>query len=268
MSVAALAMYASPAPLAEASRQFWAALGARLRVMGLDAPLSLDESLGYRDAWLREDLVFAQTCGYPYVRELRSRVRLVATPAYDLPGCDGAFMRSFIVVAAHSPADGLPDLRGSRAAINDVGSNSGYNLFRHAIAPHAVDGRFFRSVTATGGHRASIAAIAAGEADCAAIDCVTFGNLRRFEPACLEGVRVLAETAPGPGLPFITAGSTSDADLASLRSALDAVLADPALADSRGVLALRSVEHLEDAAYERLTELEREAATQGYPQLA
>ncbi|WP_201268926.1 hypothetical protein [Sinorhizobium meliloti] len=53
-------------------------------------------------------------------------------------------------------------------------------------------------------HRASIEAIPSGQAAVASIDCITYGNIQRFEPQRLERVRILAETPKGPGLPFIT----------------------------------------------------------------
>ncbi|MCP2133714.1 ABC-type phosphate/phosphonate transport system substrate-binding protein [Rhizobium sp. SLBN-94] len=163
MSLASLAMYASPSPVKEATALLWAALGERLRAGGVDAPVALDDEIRYDEAWLRPDLLFGQTCGYPYVRHLRGKVQLVATPVYGLPGCDGPLKCSFIIVNAASTARSIEELRGARAAINEPGSNSGYNLFRAFVAPHANAGRFFSSVLKTGGHLASIDAVSKGK---------------------------------------------------------------------------------------------------------
>jgi ABC-type phosphate/phosphonate transport system substrate-binding protein len=268
MPIASLAMYVSPEPVAQATRLFWDALGKRLRDFGLEAPQTLDDDVRYDEAWLRPDLMFGQTCGYPYVQHLRGKVQLVASPVYGLPGCDGPLKCSFIIVNAGSSAQSIEDLRGGRAAINEPGSNSGYNLFRAFVAPHAVDGRFFASVQETGGHRASIDAVSSGAADVAAIDCVTFGNTLRFDAERVAGVRILAETAKGPGLPFITAASTSAMDLVILRRALAETIADPALADVCDTLSLRGISLLGDADYEVLAELGRDAARHGYPVIA
>lgn len=268
MSFASLVMYASPPPVAEATELFWQAFAARIRLMGLDAPSTLDGTIRYDQAWLRPDLLFGQTCGYPYVRHLRGKVQLVATPVYGLPGCDGAFKCSFLIVNARCSAENIEGLRGSRAAINEPGSNSGYNLFRHFVAAYAVDGRFFASVVETGGHLASIDAVASGKADIASIDCVTYGNTLRLDPDRLAGVRILAETVKGPGLPFITAASTSASDLAILRQALAQTIADPDLADVCDTLSLRGISVLGDADYEMLAELDRDAARHGYPVIA
>jgi ABC-type phosphate/phosphonate transport system substrate-binding protein len=268
MSLASLAMYVSPPPVKEATRLFWEALGKRIRALGLVAPAALDEDIPYNAAWLHPDLLFGQTCGYPYVRHLRGKVQLVATPAYGLPGCDGPLKCSFIIVSTQSSAQSIEDMRGMRAAINEPGSNSGYNLFRGFVAPHSVDGRFFSSVLETGGHLASIDAVSSGEADIAAIDCVTFGNTLRFDPDRVAGVRILAETAKGPGLPFITAATTSAKDLAILRQALADIIADPDLAGICDTLSLRGISLLGDADYEALAKLDRDATRHGYPAIA
>lgn len=268
MTVASLAMYVSPPPVEEATRLFWRGLGERLRDYGVEAPEALDEDLRYDEAWLRPDLLFGQTCGYPYVRHLRGKVQLVASPVYGLPGCDGARKCSFIVVNARSSATSIEDLRGKRAAINQPGSNSGYNLFRAFVAPYAVDSRFFSSVIETGGHRASMEAVSNGTADIAAIDCVTFGNTLRFDPESVAGLRILAETPKGPGLPFITAASTSPEHLKILRRALEETIADPALADTCDTLSLQGISLFGDADYEVLAEFDREAARRGYPVIA
>jgi ABC-type phosphate/phosphonate transport system substrate-binding protein len=266
MRLASLAMYTTPAPIAEATDRLWAYISDQLRRHGLaDIPQNLDKTVAYDQAWLRPDLLLAQTCGFPYVKKLRGRVRLVATPVYGLPGCDGPLNRSKIIVATTSPAASLEDLRGLTAAINEPGSNSGANLFRAAIAPLARGGRFFASVIETGGHLASIDAVASGKADVASIDCVTFGNTLRFEPDRLADIRVLAETPDGPGLPLISAMNTTDDEIALIRQVLAGIAVAPELAEVRDTLSLRRFDILPDDAYERLADLERQAIALGYP---
>ena len=269
MRLASLAMYATPAIVAEANTQLWSFVRDRLRQAGVtDVPDVLDRQLAYDEPWLRPELLLAQTCGFPYVKKLRGKVRLVASPVYDLPGCDGPLMRSFIIVRKEERATSLADLRGSTAAINDPGSNSGSNLFRAAMAPLAGGDRFFSSVIETGGHLASIDAVSAGKADVASIDCVTFGNTLRFDPDRLADIRVIAETPGGPGLPFITSLETTGEELAKLRAVLSEVSVAQALTEVRQTLALRDFVVLSDADYERLADLERQAIALGYPAVA
>ena len=216
-------------------------------------------------------LVIINHCDPAYAaraKNLGGRVRLVATPVYDHPGCDGATSGSFVVVRADAPVSCVADLRGRALAFNDRQSNSGMNLLRRLIAPHAVRGRFFGRVIESGSHVASLALVVNGQAEVAAIDCVTYGNLARFAPERIEGVRILAETAKTPGLPYITRGTASDRDVGALRDALIRFAGDPAVAQVRDTLGLRGFAMLPDAAYDAVLEIEREAVALGYPRLA
>jgi ABC-type phosphate/phosphonate transport system substrate-binding protein len=267
--LASLAMYVAPLPVAEATDALWAFVARRLTDAGMaGVPGTLDRSISHDDAWMRPELLLSQTCGYPYVSSLRGNVRLVATPCYAYPGCDGPDMRSFVIVRKDAGIVSLEDLRGRSAAINSRDSNSGANLFRAAIAPIARGSRIFGKVIETGGHAASIAAVSKGRADCAAIDCITYGHVARFAPDDLADIVVVAETPSGPGLPLITRASASDDEVALLREALEAALVEPSLADVRDVLALSGFAVLDDSRYERLLELERQAAALGYPAVA
>jgi len=269
MRLASLAMYRDPPEIAEATRELWAYLRTRLRTAGMgEVPEALGESMPHDAAWLDPRLLLAQTCGYPLATRLQGRVRLVATPIYEHPGCEGVLNGSFVIVRADAAPASVADLRGTVAAINDWTSNSGMNLLRHTIAPYAEGGRFIARVVESGSHRASLALVAQGAADVAAIDCVTFGNLARFAPDAVAGVRILAETAKTPGLPLITRAAASDGEIAMLRGALDAFASDPAAAALREILGLRGFRVLADGVYDTVLMLEQEAAGLGYPLLA
>ena len=266
--LAALPMY-DLAELRSATDALWAAIAARLVQAGIeDVPASLSRDADLDAVWTDPALLLAQTCGYPLVTTLRNRVTLVATPRYAAPGCDGAAYRSAIVVRAGDPATRLADLRGRRCAVNDFGSNSGMNLLRAAVAPLA-DGQpaFFAEIVVTGAHAASIEAVAGDAADVAAIDCVTWAQLRHHRPNVTAALRVLAWTAPSPGLPLITSRHTSERTRHALLRALHEVAGDPALHDVRAALLLDGFEPLPLDAYEAVLELERDAATAGYSTL-
>jgi ABC-type phosphate/phosphonate transport system substrate-binding protein len=269
LSIAGIAMYVAPEPVAEATDALWYFLKDYLARAGVpDLPEELDQVTDYRDVWLRSDLLLSQTCGFPYVKSLRGKVRLVATPCYRYPGCDGPSMRSFVIANGKAGLSSLEDLRGHRAAINSRDSNSGYNLFRAALAPIAAGTKFFGEVIETGGHAGSIAAVAEGRADCAAIDCITYGNIARHAPDRLRDIAILAETPSGPGLPFITRVSASNEDVEMLRAALSAALVEPQLADVRDRLGLVDFAFLSDSDYDSLLDLERDAVALGYPAIA
>src|SRR5271155_1100091 len=94
--IAALPMYDDQGT-AEANDAIWAAMAASLRERGIAAPAKLTRSGDLAAQWRSPSLVFGQTCGYPYAKGLRDAVRLIATPEYALPGCEGIGHRRFLV---------------------------------------------------------------------------------------------------------------------------------------------------------------------------
>ncbi|AOI48028.1 phosphate/phosphite/phosphonate ABC transporter substrate-binding protein [Burkholderia oklahomensis] len=231
----------------------------------------LDEPFGeLLPLWRRDDLLLSQTCGYPYrMLGVAGTVHLIASPVFDADGCDGARYRSTLVVSADAHARGATTLaacRGLRAAYNGDDSHSGMNALRHAVARHARAGRFFSTVTRTGSHLGALRALDAGDADLAAIDCVTLAYVRDALPELLRGVRIIGATASAPSLPFIASRTLSDEQAASLRDALDAAAA--ADVERARVLRLRGFEQLTPDDYSEIERFARDAAALGYPTLA
>ncbi len=253
--LAALPMY-DEAEYAAANDALWARIAA-----ALGATQHLTRGMALPALWTDRRLLLAQTCGWPFATTLVGHVALVATPRYNLPGCDGATHRAFVIVRADEPVTTLAGLRGRRLALNGWDSNTGMNLLRALVAPLAEEGRFFGAIIETGAHRASLRAVADGRADAASVDCVTFGLLRRHAPAAVAGLRVLAETPASPALPFITHGAATPAEIAALRAALAAAL--PAQD-----LALTGIEVLPADAYSVLPVMAAESARLGYAALA
>ena len=154
--------------------------------------------------WRDPGLILGQTCGYPLMTELKDSVTYVATPIYSAPGCDGPLHRSFVISRTDDGAACLEAFRGKRCAVNGMDSNSGMNLLRAEIAPFAIGARFFGEVIVSGSHRESLRMVAIGEADIAAIDCVSFAHFCRFDPGFVAKIRVVAETGLTPSLPLIS----------------------------------------------------------------
>jgi ABC-type phosphate/phosphonate transport system substrate-binding protein len=265
--IAILPMYDFPWTAA-ASDALWAAVSARLAEAGVQSPTRLTRGGELAVLWRHPGLIFGQACGYPYASGLRDAVTLIAAPEYSFPGCEGASHRSFIVRRASDSRNSLGEFRGGVAALNAHDSNTGMNLFRAAIASVAGGAPFFSSIVATGSHEASVEAVAGGQADLASIDCVSFALLSRGRPELVEGVALVAESALSPGLPFIAANGVPAPTIAAVRGALFAALADPALAEARAALGLRGARVATAADYDRVAELERDAAAAGYPRLA
>jgi ABC-type phosphate/phosphonate transport system substrate-binding protein len=264
--IASLAMYDWP-ELQAANDRLWSAIAGRLREAGVDAPGQLTRGPDLKAVWTSPALLLGQTCGYPLVTRLGAQVQLVATPRYNAPGCDGAFRSSAVVVGAGADFRRLSDLQGARCAMNDRESDSGMNLLRGAIAPLAGRKPFFSQVIVTGSHLASAEAVAAGEADVAALDAVSYAHLSRLRPALAQRLRVLEWTEQTAGLPLITAANTSATVLRILRQALAAVTLDPTLAEARETLLLKGFSVLRMRDYQQTLHVEKRARALRYPEL-
>lgn len=263
---ASLPMYDLP-ELRPAADAVWRSLARALRRTGLDG---VPEQLTWaapRDLWRDPDLLFSQTCGHPLVHGFAGRLRPVATPCYRAEGCEGPRYRSAIVVRRAASFENLADCRGRVCAVNGWDSLSGWQALAALAAPLAEAGRFFGAARLTGGHRASAAAVAAGDADLAAIDAVCWAHLQRHHPAATESLRVLAWTEPAPGLPFVASAAAEDLVVARLREAVFAMLADDTVREPRDALLLSGAEMLAIGDYacvrrlaERASVLERPSA--------
>jgi len=265
--IASLPMYDLP-EMRRAVDDWWRGLRGALGRAGVAAvPEVLTRNGSLEQLWLAPDLLISQTCGYPLTHALAGRVRLVATPCYGAPGCDRADYASIVLVREDHPAAGLADLRGGVCAINGRSSHSGYNALRAEIAPLAGGEAFFSRVIESGGHLASAALVARGEADVCAVDCVTHALVGRYRPAALAGTRVLTVSASAPGLPYVSRADAGADLVARLREALQRAVSDPALAAAREDLLLDDIQVLGLEEYARITAMEEAAAAAGYPEL-
>jgi len=243
--IAALQMYDWP-EIRDATDRWWAGLA---RNLGVDLQLSRPDE--FTAPWYQGDLIFAQTCGYPFTHALKGQVKLVATPHYEADGCVGPQYRSIVFARERRP---LAEYRGAVAAVNTPDSMSGMLALKLVFAPHVKAGHFFSRAVETGGHLNSMAAVRGGEADVCAIDCVCVALARRYRPEALQGLVEIARSPAVPGLPWITRAG----DPALIREGLARAFADPDLAEAREALLLSGFSTLDVSAYDRITSLEAE----------
>ncbi len=267
MQIASLPMYDLP-EVRPALDQLWHGIADNLKADGLtEVPEQLAHDVPLHELWSDPALFLSQSCGYDIVYRYAGRLRPVATPRYAAPGCEGTNYCSVVVVAERLEVSKLTDLRGAVCVINGPESHSGMNALRALLAPLDGGGRFFSEVKVSGTHTDSLAMVARGAADVAAIDCVTYALLARHRPAALAGCRPFRRTPIAPAIPFVTR-TDADAGLAEqLQAALLAAFDDPALAAARRTLLLDGIEVLSTADYARMRELEEFAAGHGYPEL-
>ena len=238
--IAALPMY-DPLPLRDANDRFWALVREALGY----GPARLDRFMPPQAVWRSPALVLSQTCSMPYRLGLHGAVHVVAAPDYNLPGCGTGQYNSVLVARRDDPRDAAA-LVQARVAVNEAQSQSGY-----AALWGWADMRGLRlgPVLVTGGHLASIRAVAEGRADIAAIDAHTWRLACLHDPACAR-LRELDRTAPAPALPYITALSNDPTEIAdALVTATEALdggtrarlgLRGIVPADVMGMLALRN----------------------------
>ncbi|MGI9485152.1 MAG: phosphate/phosphite/phosphonate ABC transporter substrate-binding protein [Geminicoccaceae bacterium] len=255
--IAALPMY-DFAPVRAATDAWWQGIARALRLQGIpDVPSKLTRERAER-TWRHPNLMFGQVCGYPLIRSHGTKPHLIATPCYDVPGCEGPEYSSVIVIHANNQASNMEDLRGKIAAISGLDSHSGCHILRAMVAPMASrGGRFFGRQIITGSHAGSLEAIEAREADVAAVDAVTYSLIKRSMPEALEGFRVLGRSPRAPAPPYICSRETSRDDVERMRDALVDALADPDLASCRDELMIRGAKLVELEKYGRIDEMAR-----------
>lgn len=197
------------------------------------ATLPADE-FDFHEFWLSPALLFGQTCWGPMELGLAPHVQVIAQPNYDAyEGGQGELYSSALVMPADggpsipSPKDGkalipLDLIRGKRFGFNNPDSMSGLIGLTRDLEAMGESLDIFSSRSESGGHRASIVAVAEGRADIAAIDCESWALARRFEPAA-KAVKVVGWTARRKGLPYITARTTPAKVVAAMRDAVAAV---------------------------------------------
>ena len=248
--IAALQMY-DWSEVREATDLWWQNVAHHLGVREL-----LSRPDDYTAPWFRDELLFGQTCGYPFTHALRGKVSYVATPQYSADGCEGPNYCSIVMARENRPLEGF---RNSVAAVNTPDSMSGMLALKLVFAPFAEKGRFFSRAVETGGHLASLAVVQSGQADVCAIDCVCIAMAKRYRPEALEGLVEVARSPSVPGLPWITRAG----DPQEIRRALQAAFADPALTEARAALLLNGFTELPVIAYDRIIGLENEMASSG-----
>jgi phosphate/phosphite/phosphonate ABC transporter binding protein len=273
-----LPMYEVSDAVKQADDVFWSHLRKKLETEGVRAPAVLARTSGaLLDQWKDKHLLLSQTCGYPYAHILMDRgVKIIGTPVYTtnhaLPAGE---YRSVIIVRADAPYRSLADLKGKKAGVNSMGSNSGMNAFRAAVAAGFPETELrqgvFASVITTGGHLNSVRMVGNGQIDVAAIDSVSYDLIQRDHPELAAKTRVLMNTPSAPGLPMITGAQTDDATIEKIRTAIKELLAHPdddALRHALAEMKLKDFVVIDAQTYaHRITQLEDMARDKGYPVL-
>lgn len=143
------------------------------------------------------DAALLCTGGYlELVRREPKAVEIVGVPVVD--GADT--YQSLIIVPAASDARSLDELAGGRFAFTDELSLTGRAWVVHELRTKGMKPEsFFKEITFTRSHDRSVAAVAKGLVDGAAVHSVVFQHLLEKDPGLTERVRVI-QRSPGFGM--------------------------------------------------------------------
>ena len=239
--IASLDMY-DRAEAQPANDRLWVLIRDGMRAKGLDAPETLTRgAAAYWDAWASPDLILSQTCGFPYRAKLHGKVALIGTPDFGVEDCPPGYYRSVFIARTDDHRDGLKDFNGAAFAFNEDLSQSGWAAPQNHAARLEIS---LKPHLCTGGHLLSAKAVAEGKADIAAIDAVTWRMITRWEGFASK-LKVVGQTDPTPGLPYIAALGT---DQAAMFGIIAAAFADLTRAD-RDTLCLNGLVRIEPADY-------------------
>ncbi|MEP1208667.1 MAG: PhnD/SsuA/transferrin family substrate-binding protein [Rhizobiaceae bacterium] len=249
--IATLPMYDWPEVRADTDG-FWQVLQKHFSEAGFNAPDALKHVEDETEGWLEPDLLFSQTCGYPFITRLEGQVELIGTPHFDIDGWQGPNYSSAVIVRDDFQADTLDDCREARFAFNSANSLSGYRCMTPLV------GRledWFADLVKSGGHRYSATMVADGRADIAAVDAMCWHLFRTFQPQQAAGLRVLQWTPSLPGLPYITNRHWPVDQLQKMKSALSEAIGEMATSSHNGTLRVSGLTQLDAAAYKSIKSL-------------
>ena len=196
--------------VAASTNRYWAELAESLADHGFvsdNIPAALQRDSDPHADWLLPDLLLSQTCGLPYVRELRGKVTLLGRPHFDIQ-CEAGNYFSVIIARRDAEFSNAGDFEGKWIAYNDPRSQSGFSALQNYLSEIPVCISRLHYIQSQS-HRNSIRYVADSIADIAAIDAVTWELAKRHEPAA-AGLKVVAKTKMTPGLPYITSKAFTD----------------------------------------------------------
>lgn len=217
--IASLPMYHRP-ELIDAHNEYWQLIRKYLGEAGIDSPEKLSQDAGELKVWTRPDLVFSQTCSYPYRKLIHKQVTLIGTPDFGVEGCPPGYYRSAFIVRKSDSRENLAEHQNSLFAFNMETSQSGYVA---AMAETVKHGFLFQNKICSGGHSNSARLVATKEAEIATIDAVSLKLMEHYEDFYAD-LKIIDWTTPTPGLPYITAGGADGAVFFdAVKAALDAL---------------------------------------------
>lgn len=238
------------------------------RLVDVDGRLRRQLVFDTAETVLRDrDLLIGHTCGYPLMTQFRDALVPLCVPCFDVPGACGKHYTSQFIVPAQSTIESLQQCRGKIVAINGSNSNSGMNVLRHALAKQGARPHYFVSTYFSGSHLASIEAVAANQAQLAAVDSVTYQLIADQNPGLISAVRSIGQSEETCGLPLVIPESSFSRQIQTTWvECLNQALAQVPR-EVREILHLDRFESVDLDDYQSILEFENFAIEAGYPEL-
>jgi len=201
--IASLPMY-DRAETTAANDRFWQGIRQHLG----HGPAALSRSGDPMQDWLDPALVLSQTCSLPFRSGLAPKVTLLGAFDYGVAGVPKGYYQSVVLARLGASRD-LSSYENRPVAVNMFSSQSGWA----ALCDVATTAKTtLRNIKISGAHRASAEMVASGAADLAAVDCVTWEMIKRWDDFANQ-LEIIAMSAPTPGLPLICGHAENAADL-------------------------------------------------------
>lgn len=205
--IANLPMYDWP-EIEHAHDNLWYSIQKKLNSSGVDAPKLLYRDDDLFSIWQNEEMLIGQTCGWPFANMLGDCCIPIAAINYDIEDCPPGTYNCVYIGQSKKDIRFLKDretlLEAGKIAVNSNISQSGFHVFKEITKLPSDVGVPEDIRLVTGSHRSSIAAVAEGKAQLAAIDTVCFELARAHDPDIVKNVSVLGRSIPKPGPPIVT----------------------------------------------------------------
>ena len=251
MMIASLPMYDFP-EVRYSMDALWRRMVRHFKSEGVkNVPQQLVHDRHLHELWSDENFVF-QSVLWDIIYRYRDHIQVLGTPWFDAPGCCNGHYASIVVVAESSDYQNVIDMLGTVVVINGPESHSGMNALFSLVAPYSQREKFFSNVKISGSHAASLDTVKRGDADVAAVDCLTYELLRRYRPTAIDGTRPLGRTFDAPAPPYVTRTNVDKETVQRMQNALLATFDDPSLADTRKALLLNNVEVSSSETYQHI----------------
>jgi len=198
-----------------------------------------------------------QVCGITLATEPAGRFHYLSTPSLVGDGVPPGHYNSLIITPRDGGLETASDFDPTRhrAAINEPGSFSGNFTFVGYMREKT--GRTLSDPVQSGGHLKSVAMVASGEVQLAAIDRASFRLASAANPQAAAAVRVIDETSFHPAPAFVADGALPETAVAPLREALASFRADPAWDQLHTILGWDECLCLDRASYDAMASVGR-----------